>query len=218
MGFFSSISQRPALAPAQKQTLDGLKAEIDRGVKDGTLTSGESQKLYTQLSQLQAQMQVKPQGGWGGMVANAVNAQKVNAATASLTQNINSLRANGDVDLGKLMNSNIGQVAQQIQQLSANIQQGAANGTLSPKEQFFLNAKLGGLQQAFTNAIKNDGKLDAGEQAQLNGMMRGLAAETFMSSFNHQRPNPFGQYLPPANPNAHLAVVTKALPEENGGF
>lgn len=210
MSFFNSVGSAlgARVTPEQQQTLDRLKGEIERGVKDGTLTSPESQRLYTELAQLKAQMQAPKASGWFAGVANAVKAQAVASATARLEQNINAERSNGNVDFAKLMRSNIGIGAQLIQQLGASIQRAAKDGLLSPREQSFLNTKLDALKQTFTNAIKDDGKLDAAEQAQLTGMIWDLAADTFELA---ARGNPFTQYVPPGDPGA---VVTKAIPEE----
>lgn len=224
MGFLNI--GRAGVSPANQQTISKLEGEIARGVKDGTLTSGESQKLYRDLDQLKQQM-ARPvaTGGLFGGVAGAVKQAHVNAAAANLEKNINSQRANGEVDFAKLRNSNIGATAQRIGQFEQLINLGAQSGKLTPKEQNFLKTQLNAIKETFANAIKGDGKLDAGEEAQLSNMQRDLLRDTFAAVTNNDRRNPFTQYQPPTSGDqtmrtmampeegSRLNVVTKAIPE-----
>lgn len=199
------------VATPNQQTIRRLEGEIARGVKDGTLTSAESKKLYRDLDQLKQQM-ARPVAGGGlfGAVAGMAKQTSVNAAVANLEKNINDQRANGTFDFGKVLKSNIGATAQRIGQLEQLLQRGAQSGALSPKEQGFLRGQLNAIKATFANALK-DGKLDAAEEVRINGMQSNLLRDTFVAVVT-DRPNPFTQYQSPHQPSNQL--LTRAMPEE----
>ena len=214
MGFIGNIGIGPRVTPKQQQTLDRLKGEIEIGVKNGTLTSAEAQKLYTEYFQLKAQMEApKARGGFLSGMINRMNEERTNAAAEQLEKNIKSERTNDSVDFGKLMNSNIGVTAQRIQQLGANIAFGAELGNLSPKEQAFLGAKFEELKQTFLKAVGNDGKLDAGEMRQLKAMMRSLARDTFSAARGNLFPEvPFQPTSPQPGPGQAQTMAIRFDP------
>jgi hypothetical protein len=180
MGFNFNLGLPKPIA-AHSETIAKLEGEIARGVKDGTLTSAESKKLYTELAQLRSQLGATSFGGSGlfGNALAAASQSMLSQAEAKLGANIDQARANGDVNGHRLRHSNIGVAAQQINRLEGAIEAKAQSGELSPRETGFLKSQLGALKEAFAKAVGTDGKLDATEQKQLEDMQRQIRSDAF---------------------------------------
>lgn len=180
MGFNLNFGLPKPIA-AHTQTIAKLEGEIARGVKDGTLTSAESKKLYTELAQLRSQLGTTHFGGGGlfGSSLAAVSQSMLSQAEAKLGANIDQARANGDVNGHRLRHSNIGVAAQQIHRLESAIAAKAQSGELSPREAGFLKSQLGALKEAFAKAVGTDGKLDETEQKQLEDLQRQIRSDAF---------------------------------------
>jgi len=123
MGFNFNIGSPKPIA-AHTETIAKLEGEIARGVKDGTLTSAESKKLYTELAQLRTQLAQTnfTGGGFLGGAFSSMSQARLSEAEKKLGTSIDQARANGDVNGHRLRHSNIGVAAQQIQRLEKQLE------------------------------------------------------------------------------------------------